>query len=178
MKHPFIKKLYIIISIVLLIVFLFHSFKKPFYKEALSIIGAEHVGSYAWTGVDTHGGMFGDGVCYLQFTLQNPDSMSDVIQNSNWNKLPVQDQRIINFIKNILQNLVWLEKISETKKDEILKQINQISYGSWFFLDRQSNSSETVNLDEAFNKNRYSHNIVIAFFDHTNGIIYYFSSDS
>ena len=172
------KKRYIIIFIILLIIFLFYSFKKPFYKEALSIIGAEHVGSYAWTGTDTHGGMFGDGVCYLQFILQTPDNMSDVIQNSYWSELPVQDQRITDFIEDILQNLVWSEKISETKKDEILEQLNQISYGSWFFLDRQNNASETINLDETFNKNKHSHNIVIAFFDRINGIIYYFSSDS
>ncbi len=109
---------------------------------------------------------------------ENCNDMSEVIKNPHWNELPIKDQRIINFIQDILQNLVWLEKISETQKNEILKELNQISCGSWFFLDRQSNSSESINLDETFSKSRYSHNIVIAFFDSTNGIIYYFSSDS
>lgn len=163
-------------ALVLFVVFLG---AKPRHERALETIGAGKLKEYAWSGVDTHGGFFGDGASYFRFDLSAAGQMEKVLQKAGWHELEVLDERVFDEVDAILSCLVLGGHMQKGERETLLAAVKDTRRGGWFFLDRQDEESpEKLNLDKTFGEERHSTNLVIAFYNADTGTICYFDSDT
>lgn len=152
---------------------------KPRHERALETIGAGELKNYVWSGVDTHGGFFGDGASYFRFDLSAAGQMEKVLQKEGWHELELLDERVFDEADAILSSLVLSGYMQQGERETLLAAVKNIRRGGFFFLDRQNaEPPERLSLDEAFSEKRHSANFVIAFYDADTGTIYYFALDT
>lgn len=168
----------VLLAVALVLVVVFRS-PKSGHERALETIGAGKLKEYAWSGVDTHGGFFGDGESYFRFDLSAAGQMEKVLQKAGWHELETLDEHVFDEVDAILSCLVYGGYMQEEERETLFAAVKNIPRGGWFFLDRQDEESpEKLNLDATFSEERYSTNLVIAFYNAETGTIYYFALDT
>ena len=119
--------------------------------------------------LDTHGGFLGDGSYYLILDCsKNKEQALEKVKN--WNKLPLSEN--LNLI------MYGGEKDGVTYGYELAEEahIPKIENGYYIFEDRSSESKDSTDDTELFD--RYSFNFSIAIYDCDTDKLYYFEFDT
>lgn len=119
--------------------------------------------------LDTHGGFLGDGSYYLILDCSNNKEKSlEMIKD--WNKLPLSEN--LNLI------MYGGEKDGVTYGYNLAEEAHmpKIENGYYMFEDRSSESKDSTDDSELFD--RYSFNFSIAVYDCDTNIMYYFEFDT
>ena len=119
--------------------------------------------------LDTHGGFRGDGSYYLILDCSNNKEKA-LKKVEDWNKLPLSEN--LNLI------MYGGEKDGVTYGYELAKEahIPKIENGYYIFEDRSSESTDSADDTELFD--RYSFNFSIAIYDSDTNKMYYFEFDT
>ncbi len=122
---------------------------------------------------DDHG-FFGEGLTYnvYQFT-ENPIT-EDVISNNHWHKLPFTQNISLILYGGTYDDGLWGASITMPNEDEPL--VPKIEHGYYYFYDRHSESKDSADDTEVFN--RSSFNFVVAVYDIDTNKLYYARYDT
>lgn len=123
--------------------------------------------------MDDHGGFHGDGKKFAKIEFDNNNGLSILsqIENSDrWNKMPLTENLNLIMYGGIKNNVNYAYRFSEELG------IPEIKNGYWLFLDRHSESTNSEDDTELFE--RHSFNFTISMYDTDNNILYYFEFDT
>lgn len=120
--------------------------------------------------LDTHGGFLGDGSYYLILDCSgNKEKALELIKD--WKKLPLSEPMNVEIFGGFRDDGVVYDQGLVTDAN-----IPNIKNGYYLFEDRHSESKDTTNESELFQ--RASLNFSIAFYDCDTDIMYYFEYDT
>ena len=119
--------------------------------------------------LDTHGGFHGDGSYYL--ILDCSENKQDALENvSGWNTLPLSENLALIMYGGHKDGMWYGYNLAEEAN------IPAIENGYYIFKDRHSDSRDSADDSELFN--RHSFNFSIAIYDLDTDIMYYFEFDT
>ena len=129
---------------------------------------------------DTHGGFLGDGQTFLQLTFDQESAAAleeEISRAKGWQPLPLSDE---------LVRVVYGEEYEEGDTvysyaplavgEDGEPLFPQVERGSWFFLDRHSESTDPYDASQLYQ--RYSFNFTVALYDADSRTLYYFEMDT
>ena len=122
---------------------------------------------------DEHGGFHGDGHTFakLEFSLQDEEHiLKEFEENPNWNGLPLSENINLFMYGGVRGGTSYSYNIAEKFK------IPKIKNGYWYFVDRNSESTDSSSDTEIFN--RFSFNLTIAMYDVDTSTLYYVEFDT
>jgi hypothetical protein len=122
--------------------------------------------------IDTHGSL-GDGCTYteIEFKCENADTVEDELKsNKHWKQLPLS--LILNAAVYGNENMNSLV----TSFDEGIPAIPDISNGYYYFKDRHSESTDSTDDSELFNRSSFNFDILL--YDMDTHILYIFQLDT
>lgn len=119
--------------------------------------------------LDTHGGFHGDGFYYL--ILDCSENKQVALENvSGWETLPLSENLALIMYGGHKDGMWYGYNLAEDAN------IPPIENGYYIFKDRHSDSSDSADDSELFN--RHSFNFSIAIYDSDTDIMYYFEFDT
>lgn len=119
--------------------------------------------------LDTHGGFLGDGSYYLILDCSsNKEKALELIED--WNKLPLSENLNIVMYGGEKDGVKYGYKLAEEA------HLPKIENGYYMFEDRSSESTDSTDDSELFD--RYSFNFSIAVYDCDTDTMYYFEYDT
>lgn len=123
--------------------------------------------------IDTHGGVFGEGVKLMAIDFTGVSINTKVKNNENWKELPLPEE-----INTIVYGVSDKETFSEPliPYDEVGITIPKIERGYYYFKDRHSESTDPYNYKEILE--RASYNFTIAIYDADTDTLYICEMDT
>ena len=118
---------------------------------------------------DTHGGFLGDGALMVKFDCTEI-SDSVLLQTENWNELPLTENLQLIMYGGTRDGVAYEYNLAEEYG------LPEITSGSYFFLDRHSEATDSRSDLELFD--RFSYNFSLAVFDFDTSILYLFEFDT
>lgn len=119
--------------------------------------------------LDTHGGFHGDGSYYLILDCSNnKEKALEIVED--WNKLPLSENLNLIMYGGNKDGVTYGYELAEEA------HIPKIENGYYIFEDRSSESTDSADDTELFD--RYSFNFSIAIYDSDTDKIYYFEFDT
>ena len=111
--------------------------------------------------IDTHGGFNGDGDYFVKIECNKINNLKD-----NWKNLPLTDS---------LKEVMEMEQCDSKSCKNVYKKYNipNIKNGYYYFIDKKTNSSDEVNIN-----NKSSYNFILALLDKDTNMIYYYELDT
>ena len=118
---------------------------------------------------DTHGGFLGDGALMVKFDCTEiSDSVS--LQLENWNELPLTENLQLIMYGGTRDGVAYAYNLAEEYG------LPEITIGSYFFLDRHSEATDSRSDLELFD--RFSFNFSLAVYDFDTSVLYLFEFDT
>lgn len=119
--------------------------------------------------IDTHGGFLGDGsYCLILDCSGNRENALEQVKN--WNKLPLSENLNLVMYGGEKDGISYGYNLAEEAR------IPRVENGYYIFNDRSSESKDSADDSELFN--RYSFNFSIAVYDSDTDRMYYFEFDT
>jgi hypothetical protein len=124
--------------------------------------------------LDDHG-FFGDGTSFAQISFSDTDCLNEIRESAVWKPLPLTDMLRALVMSRTEEN--GIDTYSPMISDENGQSyFPAVTNGYYFFVDRQSEGSDTE--DESEILNRYSFNFTIAIYDADTNMLYYLEIDT
>lgn len=145
--------------------------------------------------MDTHGGLLGDGDTMAKITFSQKEAAAleaELAGNEKWNELPVTDSLALMLYGGTADDVSYRGRLwimDQYLGDGTTEQIQSVSEGYWYFLDKNDEENrygqweeETIKIPDmpeiVSHAYEFTQNYVIAVYDAENGILYVHEYDS
>lgn len=125
--------------------------------------------------INSHGGFLGDGITFKEITFtDNGQVITDKIKsNDGWCELPLTENLRKAVYGRVQKPYVLGQLVSNDEGEPLFPLIEN---GYYFFYDRNSESKDSKDDTDLYNRNSY--NFTIAIYDTDRHILYYFELDT
>ncbi|MBQ9118457.1 MAG: hypothetical protein IJY09_00165 [Lachnospiraceae bacterium] len=139
--------------------------KKSDVELAMEEIGAESIEEFE------HRGKSSNAATFYMITPEHAADVEQVVAGEGWHELPLAEKQVWNSIGTVLDTMESQGAVADGRL--VLRDLQEIESGYWFFLDK--NHPETK-AEPDYKKTYYAteFHLVMAVYDATENIIYYF----
>ncbi len=140
-----------------------------YHNDVQQLSGLDISGSTVISSKDDHGGIHGDGATMVEFDCAG---ISDKVtqQAGDWNPLPLSENLQLIMYGGIKDGIDYGYNLAEEYR------IPEVQNGCYYFVDRHSESADSANDRDLFD--RFSFNFSLIIFDSDTAHLYLFEFDT